>query len=251
MVSVCIATYNGEKYIKKQVESILVQLSETDEIIVSDDNSTDSTLQILKEFNDYRIKIVKHVPCRELQKLKLGNYRLVADNFQNALKFAKGDYIFLSDQDDVWKENRLKITLEKLQSNKVVLCNFSVINNDGSVIRNVEYTKEKPPVKNSFVFNIIKCRFMCCCMAFSKEVLKYALPFPKKLMSCDQWIGNLGSLIGNCCFISEPLHLYRRHGNNVSETTEKSRNSFFFKIYFRIYIFTLVIFRFLKYKIKE
>lgn len=251
MISVCMATYNGEKYIKSQIESILNQLDENDEIIISDDNSSDNTIQILKSFNDKRIKIYTHSPNLCLRKKKLGNYRLVADNFQNALKHAHGDYIFLSDQDDIWCEGRLRKTLEALENSKVVLCNFSIINNDGIVTKNKEYCDSHVPVKKYFLYNIIKCRFMCCCMAFSKEVLKYALPFPKKLMSCDQWIGNLGSLIGNCCFISEPLHLYRRHGNNVSETTEKSRNSFFFKIYFRIYIFTLVIFRFLKYKIKE
>lgn len=250
MISVCVATYNGGKYIKSQIESILKQLSENDEIIISDDNSSDNTIQILKNFNDRRIKIYTHSPNLCLRKKKLGNYRLVADNFQNALKHAQGDYIFLSDQDDIWCEGRLRKTLEVLENNKVALCNFSIINSDGFITKDKEYSDSCVPVKNSFLYNIIKCRFMCCCMAFHCELLKYVLPFPKDLMSCDQWIGNMGSLIGNCKYISEPLHLYRRHGNNVSETTEKSKNSFIFKLYFRLYIFTLVVFRFLKCKIK-
>ena len=250
MISVCVATFNGGKYIKTQIESILKQLGENDEVIVSDDNSSDDTIEILKDLNDNRIKIYTHNPNLSLKKMKLGSYRLVADNFQNSLKYAHGDYIFLSDQDDIWCEGRIIKTLEALKKNKVVLCNFSIINNYGIITKSKEYNDSNVPVKNSFLYNITKCRFMCCCMAFSRDVLKYALPFPKKLMSCDQWIGNMATLLGNCKYISEPLHLYRRHGNNVSETTEKSKNSFIFKLYFRLYIFTLVLFRFLKCKIK-
>lgn len=97
MVSVCLATYNGEKYIRQQIESILPQLSAADEIVVSDDESTDQTVPILESFNDSRIHIYIH---------KRRNEKVVWDyathNFENALSHAKGDYIFLSDQDDVF-----------------------------------------------------------------------------------------------------------------------------------------------------
>ena len=83
MITVCIATFNGEKYIREQLNSILFQLSLQDEVIVSDDGSTDNTISIIKSFNDNRIKIIdgvhRHSPTL---------------NFENALKEAKGDYIF-------------------------------------------------------------------------------------------------------------------------------------------------------------
>ena len=90
-ISVCIATYNGGAFIKDQIYSILLQLSQNDEIIISDDGSRDSTLNILFSFNDSRIKIYKN-----------GGKHGVVSNFENAIKHATGDYIFLCDQDDVW-----------------------------------------------------------------------------------------------------------------------------------------------------
>ena len=93
-ISVCIATYNGAKYIEEQVQSILYQLSEKDEIINSDDGSKDNTLAIIKSLNDARIKVIHNT-------LKHG----LVSNFENAIKHADGDYIFLSDQDDIWTSN--------------------------------------------------------------------------------------------------------------------------------------------------
>ena len=90
MISVCMATYNGEKYIEEQLKSILSQLGENDEVIVSDDSSTDNTLAIVESFNDVRIKIFPN-----------NKFHSPIFNFENALKQATGDYIFLSDQDDV------------------------------------------------------------------------------------------------------------------------------------------------------
>ena len=84
MISVCIATYNGEKYIKEQMISILKQLSEKDEIIISDDSSTDRTIEIIENIKDSRIKILKN---RKFSQPSL--------NFENALKSSKGDIIFL------------------------------------------------------------------------------------------------------------------------------------------------------------
>ena len=96
MISVCMAIYNGEKYIKEQIDSILMQLSNEDELVISDDSSNDRTLDIIAEYNDRRIKVLHHIPA-------IGNSFVKAKaNFENALSVAKGDYIFLSDQDDVW-----------------------------------------------------------------------------------------------------------------------------------------------------
>ena len=89
-ISVCIATYNGAKYIKEQLESILCQLSEDDEVIVSDDSSTDETLQRIAELDDSRIQI--YIFDRDKSGLSLIN--LVTTNFENALKMATGEIIF-------------------------------------------------------------------------------------------------------------------------------------------------------------
>ncbi|MEO5643505.1 MAG: glycosyltransferase, partial [Bacteroidia bacterium] len=90
-ISVCLATYNGEKYIGEQLQSILIQLSQHDEVIISDDSSSDRTIDIVQAFGDSRI-IILHGQT----------FRSPIRNFENALSHAGGQYIFLADQDDVW-----------------------------------------------------------------------------------------------------------------------------------------------------
>ena len=99
-VSVCIPTYNGAKYIKEQLDSILSQLGESDEVIISDDSSSDATLDIIKALNDSRIVI-----------LEGGKFRSPIFNVENAMKHSSGSFIFLSDQDDVWLPNKIDLTL--------------------------------------------------------------------------------------------------------------------------------------------
>ena len=95
MISVCMATHNGERFIREQIVSILRQLGPMDEVVVSDDSSTDGTTQVLRSLSDGRIRILHHQPRR------------ITDNFENALKSAKGDYIYLADQDDIWVDGRV------------------------------------------------------------------------------------------------------------------------------------------------
>ena len=121
-ISVCVATYNGEKFIYDQLQSILDQLLENDEIIVSDNYSTDKTINIIKSINDCRIKIYF---------LKKKN---LIKNFENALFHAKGDYIFLSDQDDIWLPNKIKIMLEELNSYDLIVSDCIVVNRDLEII---------------------------------------------------------------------------------------------------------------------
>jgi len=89
MISVCIATYNGEKYIKEQLDSIINQLDKNDEIIISDDGSSDNTIKIIESYKDGRIVLYKN------------SFKNVVLNFEFAIDKSKGDYIFLSDQDDI------------------------------------------------------------------------------------------------------------------------------------------------------
>ncbi len=110
MVSVCIATHNGEEYIESQISSILPQLRENDEIIVSDDGSKDRTLDIVNAFKDKRIKV--HILKSEPVLKKHSNFYNATKNFENAIKNANGDFIFLCDQDDIWYNNKIEICLK-------------------------------------------------------------------------------------------------------------------------------------------
>ena len=113
------ATYNGSKYIRQQVESILIQLSFEDEVIISDDGSLDETLQVLQEIGDIRVKICKNEPPHG-----------VVENFENAIKHAVGDYIFLCDQDDVWMPGKVKKVLEALKDYDFVVHNAEMVDGD-------------------------------------------------------------------------------------------------------------------------
>ena len=111
------ATHNGEKFIKEQLDSILCQLSPEDEVVISDDGSTDSTLEIIEGYNDSRIKIYRMTHTRKGMK----SHYYVTMNFENALRQAKGDYIFLCDQDDVWYPHKVERCFEVLKEYDMVL----------------------------------------------------------------------------------------------------------------------------------
>ena len=241
MTSVCMATYNGERFIKEQIDSILCQLSPDDELIISDDGSTDRTLELIASYNGKRIKVLHHKKNPKLAKVKCSyNFYYATENFENALKEAKGDYIFLSDQDDVWLPGKKEKMIAALEQNGAdcVMCNFSLIDADGEETGELGFQK-CPKLKNAFS-KIIQSRLIGSSMAFKKEVLDFALPFPKNLIAHDLWIGCLAKKM---IFVDEPLTLYRRYGGNVSSGTGKSPNSFFYKIVYRLKFLQLVLVR--------
>lgn len=233
MVSVCIATLNGAKYLKKQLDSILSQLNTEDEIIISDDGSTDETLNIISSYKDSRIKLLHHTHSPEFEKFKYcKSFYYVTNNYENALLNAKGDYIFLADQDDIWPQNKIEKMLTELKTKDCVMCNYNIIDENDTIISR-EHTKTKP-FKNCLFYNTIFVPFQGCCMAFTKNELQKILPFPKNLLSHDLWIGSYFNQMRNIKWIQEPLHMYRRHTDNVSPTTTKARNPIHFMIYYRL-----------------
>jgi len=228
MISVCMATYNGERYIAEQVKSILPQLEENDEIVISDDGSTDTTLEILKSFNDSRIKIFHH--NRNLNNKH--SFYPSTKNFENALMKAKGDYIFLSDQDDIWQPDKVQITLPFLKKDNLVVSDAWIINEN---LEKQEKLSKYMPYKKGYLKNLFKCTTQGCRIAFTKNIKDFCLPFPNGVIIHDFWIRQLAELKFKVSYIPEPLMFYRRHSNNLSGII-KSRNSLFFMIKYRIVI---------------
>lgn len=229
MISVCMTTYNGEKYISEQILSILQQLGENDEIVISDDSSSDQTIEIIENFKDNRIILLKE-----------NNYRSPIFNLENALKHAKGDFIFLADQDDIWLPNKICETLKHINENNVVMTDALLVD---------EYLNVLSPTldtwriyKPGFIRNLYRYRYLGCCMAFHKKKLKQILPFPKNIQAHDVWIGLLAELYGGLKYLPIQLIKYRRHGNNYSGVSTKSKRSVAFMISYRIYflVFTLI-----------
>lgn len=203
-VSVCMATYNGALHIEKQLASILKNLDTNDEVIVSDDNSTDETLEIVRSFNDNRIRVVlNHQDNR-------GHIR----NFENALKHANGEYLFLSDQDDIWFDNKVSTMMKAFEKHDLIVCDCTIVDGEMNVLNKSFY--ELYASGNGLVKNLIKNTYLGCCMAFKKKVVDKALPFPKDIISHDTWLGLTGELVGSCYFVPENLQYFIRHGANFS-----------------------------------
>lgn len=227
-LSICIATYNGGSYIKEQIDSILPQIGKNDEIIISDDSSIDNTLDIIKSFNDERIRIFPN-----------NKFHSPIFNFENALKQAQGDYIFLADQDDVWMPNKIAQMMEALNNFSLVVSNCYVVDQNCNIIRNSFFAKEP---SCSLLRNLIRNNYLGCCMAFRKDVLEKAIPFPRHIAMHDIWLGLCGSMFYKVCFIPDKLIMYRRHGENVSPTGEKSKYSIVYRIKYRLYlVYSLII----------
>lgn len=229
MVSVCIATFNGEEYIEEQLASILSQLTSEDEVIISDDGSTDQTIQIINSFKDCRIRLIRHSKT----KCKF-SFDYTTHNFENALQYAQGDYIFLADQDDIWLPGKVKIMCSYLQKNTLVLSDCKMVNSRLETISE-SYFKCNQSGKGIWK-NIIHNSYLGCCMAFQRELLKKAFPFPKSAVAHDIWLGLLAEKFGKVVFLDVPMILYRRHGKNVSCSGERSKNSIGFKIYYRLMV---------------
>jgi len=204
MNSVCMATFNGGKFIEEQVASILNQLNADDELIISDDSSTDNTVEIIQNINDSRIKLFK------------GNhFRDPIKNFQNALQNASGNYIFLSDQDDVWIENKYTEMLLMLKEFDLVVSD-SVIVDENLKVLHPSFFKYFGS-GTGLIKNMIKSCYYGSCMAFSNNVLMKALPFPDtKEIGHDLWIGLIAEMTGKVCFYNKQLLLYRRHSNTFT-----------------------------------
>lgn len=214
-------TYNGANYIKEQIESILAQLKEDDELIISDDSSSDSTVSIVEAFNDRRIKILKN-----------NQFRSPIFNLENALKHATGDFFFLADQDDIWLEDKIDTVLNSLKNFNVVVSDCQLIDCSGTLLHSSFYNMRGSG--SGFLKNIYKNSYLGCCMAFDKKIFNAILPFPRGIAMHDMWIGLLAELIGKPKFIPDKLILYRRHGSNFSPTAESSTFSAFYQLSYRI-----------------
>jgi glycosyltransferase involved in cell wall biosynthesis len=245
MISVCIATYNGEKYIREQLDSILAQIGNDDEIIISDDNSTDNTEKIIKLYNDRRIKIFANNKNLLDKNIK---HHLVTKNFENALRHAKGDYIFLADQDDIWEKNKVSCMVNLLNTYELVMSDCKLINNNSEIIHNSFFQLKKS--RRGILRNLIKSRYHGCCMAFTRKVLDIALPFPKHLVMHDAWLGLIAECFFPVLFFEKKLLLYRIHNQNVSSQLSKSSNTLYFKLIYRVYLAIQLLSRLLKYSIK-
>lgn len=204
MVSVCMATYNGARYLREQIDSILAQLSIDDELIISDDGSTDDTCNIIGGYDDPRIRLLRN----------RGKHGF-SSNFGNALSHAKGDYVFLSDQDDVWIAGKYADVLAKLQQYDLVVTDSIVTDEHLNTVHPSFFALYKS--KAGLLNNIVRPAFYGSCMAFTRRILHLSLPLcPSLSVGYDQWIGMVACVSGRVLFYDKPYLKYRRLSTSVT-----------------------------------
>ncbi len=217
MITVCLATYNGEKFIEKQLSSILSQLKATDEVVIVDDCSSDQTISLIRKMTTTSpVNITVHINKQNQGPI---------GSFQKAISKAKGEYIFLSDQDDQWLPNKVERVMKAFKEAKadLVVHDSLVIDGEGNRLNDSWNTYNSNQFSETIIKNIIKNGFTGCMMAFTSSLAEKALPFPEKIEMHDQWLALVAIVThSKIVLINEPLMKYVRHGGNV--TGMKRRN---------------------------
>lgn len=240
-VSVCMATYNGAKYINEQISSILLQLSSTDELIIVDDCSKDSTVELIQNFKDDRIVLYKN-----------STNKGVNFSFEKALSLSSKEYIFMSDQDDVWIKDRLNEMKNSIAHSNCLLLssNSEFIDGDGKSI-NFPILGLISTNSHRNLFNIYKVftgngDYFGCAMVFKQELKSIILPIPFYVESHDLWIAKAANLMFANLHIDTKTLKRRVHGSNASIIKRNIYVKIWSRFIFLISIFTLI-FRILKY----
>lgn len=209
-VSVALPVYNGAMYLKPQLDSILAQLKPNDELVVAYQPSTDRSLEILEQYQkvDARVKVYPNE--------KTG----VTANFDLALSKCQGNYIFISDQDDVWVEGKRDRCVETLQQSGAELVIHNAVHTDDALVPQKETFFEIYPIGPGRWKNIKKPRMSGCCMAMTRDMRDRVLPIPE-MHGYDQWIAVLAEWSGKITYLDDVLLLHRLHGDNVTTGTRK------------------------------
>lgn len=211
LISIALCTYNGEKYIGAQLESIIGQTYKNLEIIIVDDRSTDNTFDIIKNYQerDQRIKCFRN-------EVNLGFNK----NFERAIDLTTGQYISISDQDDIWLPNKIQVLADHIKDFWLICSNSRYMNADSSLTEryllnnfSLSHRNFKALLLNNFVTGHT--------VLFSKELLKYALPFPK-IGFYDWWMGFVAFYYKKITYVDQVLTHYRLHLNAVTSNADLS-----------------------------
>lgn len=204
----CIAAYNGARYIEEQIGSILPQLDSADELIVIDDCSTDDTFERVAAIDDGRIVLSRAERNR-------GYVR----TFESAIGQSTGEVVFLSDQDDRWIPGRVDAMLAELERADLVVSNFASF---GGPLTRVQSRRLRRADGRRWRRNILWVwvgtrPYYGCCMAFRRRLVDQLLPFPRYLTEThDQWIGYVGNVNRSVAHLEQNTVERRVHEANAS-----------------------------------
>jgi len=214
-ISVALATYNGEKYLRELLDSVYRQSCRPYEVVVCDDGSTDGTVGILEEYA--RVQGLQY----EVNPRNLGYIK----NFEKTISLCSGDYVALCDQDDRWHPEKLTNLVNRISNYSLICSDAVVIDGSGNKIASsfrkyqsihIPDAKKQP---HSFIFgNFV---MGCTSLLNNKNFISELYPFPDDIPH-DWWIAMLASMCNGIKYIKKPLIDYRLHGNNIIGAPKKS-----------------------------
>lgn len=205
-VSVGMAVYNGEKYLPVQIDSILRQLKDDDELVISYDQSTDGTKALIDEYvrKDSRVRVIEN------------DHPGIVGNFNNALSHCEKDIIFISDQDDEWCPGKRDKMVAALESSHADLAIHNAVHVDAEGKPISKPLFELYGIRKGLLRNFAMPRYSGCCMAFTLEAKRKILPMPKSVVNYDHWVGMTCEVFGDVVFVDDVLLHHRLHGDNVT-----------------------------------
>jgi glycosyltransferase involved in cell wall biosynthesis len=226
MISIAMATYNGEEYIREQIDSILQQTYQDFELIICDDCSVDLTWIILKKYKerDKRIFI-----CQNEKNLGFNK------NFEKAISLCHGEYIALSDQDDFWYSDHLEILYKNIGENSLICSNSLFVNNKRQSLGQTMYDKKRlinlPKDDKSIAFYILYNNFVQgSTTLFKRELVDMICPFPNDIDFHDHWLALNAIMSKGLIYLNTVTLEYRQHSNNITNNNVKSYKYYFKKI---------------------
>lgn len=218
-ISIAMTTYNGEKYVIKQLESILKQTRKPDEVIICDDGSKDGTITLIESFIESNHLdnwfLYQNTPNLGWQK-----------NFFKAASKTTGDIIFFSDQDDIWKDEKIEVMTQMAIEKKMgaLYAEKTIIDGSDNVLLKRQDKKcytgslEEIKLKKSF-FDL---KTLGCCMCVNRNVLDTYLKLDFPEGGHDSQCGRLAVLTSSLWHLDMPMINYRIHGNNTSGISGKA-----------------------------
>ena len=215
-VDIVLATYNGEKYLSEQLDSIIAQSHQDWRLLISDDGSSDDTLSLLERYAVYDERILL------VNRTRQGG---VVKNFSKALEHVTSNYIMFSDQDDFWLPDKVLHTLEMLISNEkssgnmplLVFTDLIVVDEDLKIIKRSFYADNNINPLNNLDARYLLWRSTVygCTVMFNKALYEVAMPFATEVTMHDQWFALRASLTGRVLYLDKSYIYYRQHANNV------------------------------------
>lgn len=210
LVTIVMCVYNGQEFLTEQIESILNQTYSNLELLILDDGSSDASVDLVSQFieKDKRVKLT-------INPTNLGFNK----NFEKGIRLAAGEFIAISDQDDIWMPNKVELLLESIADASLIYSNSTLIDEFGGDMNrtldsNLIHVQD-PSYKSFLDINFLTGH---TCL-FKKELIKDLIPFPAEVFYYDWWMGFVASYTGRVKYLDVVLTKYRIHNDSVMRIT--------------------------------